>query len=989
MAIFWVGFNLPSGALDTSWRCYENQETIAVIPRSNSGVAGNTFNGYVKNSAGAIVSPTALYDTATGTTYPSVPAGGEFCIQAVTSGALDSNGNGVFGFTLEMPERQQQIITFNLPDIARTETIDLRITRNATDATRASAVSTVGLQVGASVEGEGIPSGTTITQILSLTDLRVSNALAAGDFDATFTRVFTSPATVDDLFKNADSLVPGVLLDPPLYVPNPVPLSASSNSGLTAFTFTSSDPTRASIAGNVLSYPPSQQTNFPLAATITAFQAGNANWKPASKNLILDPNAVSPVQHFLTLTIPSNLAVGEEQLFTVGSSQNLSPIVIESLNIGIADFVGNGTAVIDGVPVKTWNPSTKIKGFSFGSTVVKAFQGGTSTIEPAEVIEPVTVGKLNQTITFTVPVVDWQIGTVFDFTGYVFSSSGLPIQLSTSNDTIAEFEGKVLTIKNQGSVNLIAFQEGDEEWAPASATRNIGIGSSGQTIVFEEFGNVFFGAAFNPRVYATSGLPVTLASSNTSVATVTGGVLQVIGVGAATITATQAGDAFWTAAQVQSRLLTVQKGVPLISAVIPPRLQVGTENRVEVFGSASNAAAVVFSTSPPFSVVLENGKWFLSASAEGTGHVTAAVAETNFFTAASARYRVEVGKEPQTISGTLFHIFGFPAFVDLDLRASTGLPLSYALSGPGSLNGTRVSATGVGTISVVATQNGDSRFLAAPPATVRIVIERGVQSVSFPAINPIPLGQNQNLAASVPGGTIQFYSSNPAIVSVSGAVATAISAGTAFILAVTQGDVNYYPAAAVQPVSVLVPRTDSVTLPSGVSDIETFNSVSQSTAHSGQIVVAPPASTQDVEAFDSKLQSAATTAPAATLASGARDEESFNPLVVSPAFQGVSFDMRGFLPGGDETAYGPPAASPVFTGSNFLIPVSTGDASPYESSVPSPDADGGCASAKYDGKDGFEVYNAAPELPAGGYVLQISGGTTGYLLWKTGGKYKL
>jgi hypothetical protein len=76
-----------------------------------------------------------------------------------------------------------------------------------------------------------------------------------------------------------------------------------------------------------------------------------------------------------------------------------------------------------------------------------------------------------------------------------------------------------------------------------------GIVKQDQSIKFFTIPNKVVGSAdFAPEATASSGLPVSLSSSNTSVVTIVNGTIHSIGTGTATITATQAGDSNYNAA---------------------------------------------------------------------------------------------------------------------------------------------------------------------------------------------------------------------------------------------------------------------------------------------------------------------------------------------------------------------------------------------------------------------------------------------------------
>ena len=60
-------------------------------------------------------------------------------------------------------------------------------------------------------------------------------------------------------------------------------------------------------------------------------------------------------------------------------------------------------------------------------------------------------------------------------------------------------------------------------------------------------------------------------------------------------------------------------------------------------------------------------------------------------------------------------VVGVP--VELEATASSGLPITYVITGPATLSGTTLTLTGTGTVTVQATQPGNTNFSAATPVT--------------------------------------------------------------------------------------------------------------------------------------------------------------------------------------------------------------------------------------------------------------------------------
>jgi hypothetical protein len=88
------------------------------------------------------------------------------------------------------------------------------------------------------------------------------------------------------------------------------------------------------------------------------------------------------------------------------------------------------------------------------------------------------------------------------------------------------------------------------------------------------------------------------------------------------------------------------------------------------------------------------------------------------------------------------HVYGDPAF-NLDAVASSGLPVTYSVTGPARLNGSTLTITGVGTVSVVANQSGDDYYDAAPPVMQDFKVTPATLTVtaadiSFTQGNPVP-----------------------------------------------------------------------------------------------------------------------------------------------------------------------------------------------------------------------------------------------------------
>jgi len=100
-------------------------------------------------------------------------------------------------------------------------------------------------------------------------------------------------------------------------------------------------------------------------------------------------------------------------------------------------------------------------------------------------------------------------------------------------------------------------------------------------------------------------------------------------------------------------------------------------------------------------------------------------------TLASSKYLFQFVNGTMTVTGNAAQQIVFPPLANLatvgTLRlaaaASSGLPVSFSVSGPATVSGSLLTATGTGTVTVTATQAGNATYAAAPTVTQSMVIQ--------------------------------------------------------------------------------------------------------------------------------------------------------------------------------------------------------------------------------------------------------------------------
>ena len=308
---------------------------------------------------------------------------------------------------------------------------------------------------------------------------------------------------------------------------------------------------------------------------------------------------------------------------------------------------------------------------------------------------------------------------------------------------------------------------------------------------------------------SSSGLPVSYASSDPTVAIVVGGQIQITGAGSTFITATQGGDANHNPSST-TVTLTVPKALLTVTA----------EDRARSFGTPN----------PPLTALYTGfvrGETIANAKIQGIpGLVTSATQDS------------PVGSYPITVSvdqlsapnysflavnGTLNvarscqeiifppigdRTYGDPPFV-IQASACSGLGISFGLADPSqgvaTISGNILTITGAGCLVVTASQQGSGDLDQAPQVSQTVVVHKKGQAISFPEPAPKvqgdpPFTLNATASSALP---VSYQSSDPGVAQINGSSVTITGAGTTVITAWQPGNANYNPALpSSQPFSV-------------------------------------------------------------------------------------------------------------------------------------------------------------------------------------------
>lgn len=348
-----------------------------------------------------------------------------------------------------------------------------------------------------------------------------------------------------------------------------------------------------------------------------------------------------------------------------------------------------------------------------------------------------------------------------------------------------------------------------------STTGTIMVAKGPQSITFDALaGKIFGDASFTLSATASSGLPVSYSSSNTSVATISGNTVTIVGAGSTTITASQSGDASYLPATSVPQTLTVGQATQSISFGALAAKTYG-DAAFSLTGTSSSGLSVSYSSSNP-AVATVSGSTVTIVGVGSTTITASQSGNTNYLAATSVPQTLTVGQASQAITfGALAgRTFGDADF-SLTATSSSGLSVSYSSSNTSvaTISGNTVTIVGAGSTTITASQPGNTNYLAATSVPQTLTVVQATQTITFGTLTPKTFGDSVfSLGAMASSGlTITYSSSNPSVATISGNAVTIIGAGSTTITASQPGDTNYLAATGVPQTLTVAQASQTIT----------------------------------------------------------------------------------------------------------------------------------------------------------------------------------
>jgi hypothetical protein len=372
-----------------------------------------------------------------------------------------------------------------------------------------------------------------------------------------------------------------------------------------------------------------------------------------------------------------------------------------------------------------------------------------------------------QTITFTPPTSPVTYGVSPITLSATGGASGNPVIFSVVSGP-GTVNGSTLTITGVGTVVVAANQAGNTNFTAATQVmQSIVVNPASQTINFT--------APATPVVYGVS--PITLVATGgasgsavvfsvvSGPGTVSGSTLTVTGVGTIVVAANQAGNTNYSAATLVTKSVVVNQASQTITFTAPTTPVVyGVSPITLVATGGASGNAVTFSVASGPGTV--NGST-LTVTGVGTIVVAANQAgNANYAAAPLVTQPVVVNQASQTINFTAPTspvVYGVLPITLVATGGASGNPVTFSIvSGPGTVAGSTLTVTGVGTIVVAANQAGNANYSAAPQVTQSVVVNvAGVAAT--PTFSPVAgtytAAQSVTISDTTTGATI-YYTTN-------------------------------------------------------------------------------------------------------------------------------------------------------------------------------------------------------------------------------------
>lgn len=523
-------------------------------------------------------------------------------------------------------------------------------------------------------------------------------------------------------------------------------------------------------------------------ARIRVYNEGNDQFNPAEAFVEFN---IDKARQKINYEVPSEKTYADESfLLNVNASSQL-PVAL-TLKEGYVDLNGKLVTITGAGDVK-----------------IIAKQEGSDNFYPADPVEiNFTVAKAAQQLSVS-DIKDQTFGAPA-FTVEAVSSQGLPVKLEALTDNI-NVEGNLVTILKAGEASLKVSQPGDANIKAAEPViRSFAIHKAPQVLYFQQIEDKqTTDEPFQLEAYSNQALPVSYRIiDGEEFIKLEGNVVTILDIGSVQIEAYQEGDENHEAAESMQRGFTINDPnrsaqTLLIQTDIPDTVQVMETYTFQIEVSSDLEPEITVEGPAELQgdqlTFLKEGKVRVIVKQTGSDKFNAAPTIVKEYVVNRASQQITYTPIEDKVYGEAFKV---------DFKASSGLPVSFLIEGPATINENTVTLTGTGTVKLIFYQEGNDMYMPVEENTVTFEVARASQVIDF-----------QFLPASDTSYYLQSESSSRLPVSYElkegkGEIRDDIlyvnESGSVTVIATQEGNKNYLPA---EPVS----RTMEVKLVTGIA----------------------------------------------------------------------------------------------------------------------------------------------------------------------------
>ena len=383
--------------------------------------------------------------------------------------------------------------------------------------------------------------------------------------------------------------------------------------------------------------------------------------------------------------------------------------------------------------------------------------------------------------------------------GTVLGSNNTSLN-ATSSSGVATFSG--LGITGLPGSYTITYSSG----ALADTSHSISLVKAAQTITFADpTDRAWSATSFALTPTASSGLSVSLASTTTSICTVSGLDITMVTVGTCSLTATQSGNDYFNAASASSQSFDIAHASQTISfSALAGRPWSATTFDVAPTATSGLTTTIASTTSAVCTVsgttitMVKAGTCTLTASQAGNTVYSAATTETQSFV-------IELATQSTFSLTSTTATFGANLTLATSGGSGSGSVTFTKVSGDCSITNTTLTPTSAGSCVVTATKAADSQYDSTSD-TQTITINRAAQSTPLTlATTTVVYGQTLTLSGSGGEGTGTIsYALSSGTCTLNGAVLTPGNAGSLCEIEVTRALSTNYNSFTSAPISITI-----------------------------------------------------------------------------------------------------------------------------------------------------------------------------------------